>query len=127
MKTDDLINALVQDASRPRRSLAQRVLEATLLGALIAGIMFAFVLGVRSDINSAFATWRFVFKFALALICMSCAWWASLELARPEVRLKDVWGWIALAPALLAVAVLYEFAAIPPAQWSERTVGNYAP
>ena len=31
-----------------------------------------------------------------------------------------------VAPALLAVAVLYELVAIPPAQWPERTVGNYA-
>jgi len=126
MKTDDLIEALVQDAFRPQRSPAQRVLGATLLGALIAGTLFASVLGVRPDISSAFETWRFVLKLALALICMACAWWACLELARPEVRLKDVFGWIALAPALLAVAVLYELVAIPPAHWSERAVGNYA-
>ena len=126
MKTDDLIEALVQDAFRPQRSPAQQVLGATLLGALIAGTLFASVLGVRPDISSAFETWRFVLKLALALICMACAWWACLELARPEVRLKDVFGWIALAPALLAVAVLYEFVAIPPAHWSERAVGNYA-
>ena len=126
MKTDDLIEVLVLDASRPRHSLAQRVLGAALLGALVAGILFAIVLGVRADIRIAFETWRFAFKFALALICMACAWWACLELARPEVRLKDVAGWIAFGPALLAVAVLYELVAIPPAQWPERTVGNYA-
>jgi hypothetical protein len=126
MKTEDLFEALVLDASRPRHSLAQRVLGAALLGALVAGVLFAIVLGVRPDIGVAFETWRFVFKFALALTCMACAWWACLELARPEVRLKDVAGWIAFAPALLALAVLYELAVIPPAQWSERAVGNNA-
>jgi hypothetical protein len=126
MKTDDLIEALVRDAFRPRSSPAQRVLGAILLGGLIAGTMFAFALGVRPDISSAFETWRFVLKFALALISLACAWWACLELARPEVRLKDVGGWIVLAPALLAVAVLYELVAIPPVQWSARAVGNYA-
>jgi hypothetical protein len=126
MKTDDLIEALVLDASRPRYSLAQRVLGAALLSAVVAGALFAIVLGVRADIRIAFETWRFVFKFALALFCMTCAWWACLELARPEVRLKDVAGWIAFGPALLAVAVLYELVVIPSAQWPERMVGNYA-
>lgn len=126
MKTDDLIEALVQDAFRPKVSSAQRVLGAILLSGLVAGTMFAFALGVRPDISSASETWRFVFKFALTLILMACAWWACLELARPEVRLRDVAGWVALAPALLAVAVLYELVAIPSAYWPERTVGNYA-
>lgn len=126
MKTDELIEALVQDASRPARSAAQRVLGATLLGALFAGTLFAIVLGVRPDIRGAFETWRFAFKFILALTCMACAWWACLELSRPEVRLKDVAGWIALAPALLAVAVVYELVAVPPSHWPEQAVGNFA-
>jgi hypothetical protein len=126
MKTEDLIEALVLDASRPRHSLAQRMLGAALLGGLVGGVLFAIVLGVRADIRTALETWRFVFKFALALICMACAWWACLELARPEVRLRNVVGWIAFAPALLAGAVFYELAVIPPAQWSESAVGNYA-
>ena len=126
MKTEDLIAALVLDASRPRRSLAQRVLGATLLGALVAGILFAVVLGVRPDIWVAVETWRFILKFALTLTSMACAWWACLELSRPEVQWKDVARWIALGPALLAVAVFYELAVIPSTQWSERTVGTYA-
>ena len=103
------------------RPAAQRVLGATLLGALFAGTLFAVALGVRPDIRSAFETWRFVFKFILALTCMACAWWACLELARPEVRLKDVAGWIALAPALLAVAV--------PTNWwpYRRRIGRNRP
>jgi hypothetical protein len=126
MKTEDLIEALVLDASRPRYSLAQRVFGAALIGGLVAGVLFAIVLGVRPDIRNAFETWRFVFKLALALTCLACAWWACIELARPEVRLKDVAAWIALGPVLLAVAVVYELAAIPSGQWSERAIGNYA-
>ena len=126
MKTEDLIEALVLDASRPRYSLAQRVLGAAVIGGLVAGVLFLIVLGVRPDIRNAFETWRFVFKFALVLTCMTCAWWACIELARPEVRLKEVAAWIAFGPALLAVAVLYELVAIPSGQWSERAIGNYA-
>lgn len=127
MKTDDLIEALVQDAaSRPQRSPAQRVLGATLLGALVAATLFVFALGVRPDLSSAFETWRFVFKLALSLVCITCAWWACLELTHPEARLMDVVGWIAVTPTLLAVAVLYELAVIPPAHWYERAAGLYA-
>lgn len=126
MKTDHLIEALVQDAPRPQLSTAQRILGATVLGALVSGALFALALGVRPDIGSAVETWRFVFKFVLSLLCMSCAWWACLELARPEVRPRDVLGRLAVAPALLAAAVLYELLAVSPAHWSERLAGNYA-
>ncbi len=126
MKTDDLIEALVQDAAEPQRSPAQRVLGATVLGALAAATLFVFALGVRSDLSSAFETWRFAFKFALSLVSMACAWRACLELTRPEVRLMDVVGWIAVTPTLLAVAVFYELAVIPPAHWYERAAGLYA-
>lgn len=126
MKTGDLIEALVQDASPPRHSPAQRVLGAASLGALVAATLFTVTLGVRSDLSSAFVTWRFAFKFVLALVCMACAWRACLELTRPEVRFWDVVGWIAVAPALLAVAVFCELAVISPAHWYERAVGLYA-
>lgn len=126
MKTDDLIEALVQDAPRPQRSIATRVLGATVLGTLVAGTLFALSLGVRPDIGTALETWRFVFKLMLSLICVACAWWACLELARPEVRLRDVAGWIVVPLALLAVAVLYELTAMPPARWYDLAAGNYA-
>ena len=38
----------------------------------------------------------------------------------------DVVGWIAVTPMLLAVAVLYELAVVPPVQWYERAAGLYA-
>jgi hypothetical protein len=126
MKTDDLIEALVQDAPRPQLSPARRVLGAAVLGALAAGVLFAFSLGVRPDLASALETWRFLLKPALSLVCVVCTWWACLQLSRPEVRPRDVAGWLLVAPALLGVAVLYELLAISPAHWSERLVGNYA-
>jgi hypothetical protein len=126
MKTDDLIETLVQDAPRPQQSTATRVLGATVLGALAAGTLFSLSLGVRPDIGAALETWRFVFKLMLSLVAMACAWWACLQLARPEVRLKDVAGWIVVPLALLAVAVLYELAAMPPAHWYELAAGRYA-
>lgn len=126
MKTDDLIEALVQDVARPQRSTAERVLGATVLGGLVAGLLFAWKLGIRPDIASAVETGRFVFKCALSVMCMACAWWACLQLARPEVRWKNVAAWIAVPPALLAAAVLYEFMAMPPVRWYELAVGRYA-
>ncbi len=126
MKTDDLIEALVQDAHQPRQSIARRVLAATVFGALVAGTLFAFTLGVRPDIGSAVESWRFNFKVALSAIYMICAWQVSLELARPEIRLSDVVWRLAFAPVLLAAAVLYELLATPPERWLEQAVGNYA-
>lgn len=126
MKTEKLIEALVQDIARPQRSTAKRMLGATVLGVLVAGPMFVLTLGIRSDIGSAFETWRFVLKPVLSLVCVACAWWACLHLSRPEVRWRDVAPWIAVPPALLAVAVLYELATMPPGQWYDLAVGRYA-
>ncbi len=126
MKTNDFIEALVQDAPRPRASPAWRLFGAIVLGAVFSGVLFAFSLGVRPDLISAIESWRFVLKPALSLLCVACAWWACLQLARPEVRPADVAGWLLVTPALLSVAVLCELLAIPSAQWPERLVGNYA-
>jgi hypothetical protein len=126
MKTEDLIEALVQDAPRPQLSPARRILVAIALGAIVAGVLFALSLGVRPDLGSALETWRFVLKPVLAVICLVSAWWACLQLTRPEVRPQDVAGWLLVTPALLGVAVLYELVAIPPALWSARLVGSYA-
>ncbi|NJO23904.1 MAG: DUF1109 domain-containing protein [Sphingomonadales bacterium] len=126
MKTDDLIEALVQDVSRPRWSTAQRILGAIVVGALMAGALFVYALGVRPDFGSAIETGRFVFKWALSVICLVCAWRACLELTRPEVRWSDVAGWIAVPPMLLAAAVVYELMAMPSGRWYELAVGRYA-
>jgi hypothetical protein len=126
MKTDELINALVQDAHRTQRSIAALVLSATLLGGLVSGVLFALVLGVRPDLADAMETWRFLFKFGLCVICLTCTWFACVEMARPEARLHNVVGWLAIAPMLLAVAVSYELVSVPSAYWYDRAAGNYA-
>lgn len=126
MKTDDLIEALVQDAPRPRLSPARRVLGALVFGALVAAVLFAVSLGVRPDLTSALETWRFALKPILSVVCMACAWWACLQLTRPEVSPRDVAGWLLVTPILLGVAVLFELLAVQPALWPERLVGNYA-
>jgi hypothetical protein len=96
------------------------------VGALMAGALFVYVLGVRPDIGSAVETGHFVFKWVLSVLCMACAWRACLELTRPEVRWSDVARWIALPPMLLAAAVLYELVAMPSVRWYELAVGRYA-
>ena len=126
MKTNDLIAVLVQDAFRSQQLTAARVLGAILLGGLLSGVGFALTLSVRPDLVTAMETWRFLFKFGLCVVCLICAWATCLELNRPEVRLKDVFGWLAVAPMLLAGAVLFELTFIPSTQWYERTIGNYA-
>jgi hypothetical protein len=126
MKTDDLIEALVQDVSQPQWPTAQRIFGAIVVGALMAGALFVYVLGVRPDIGSAVETGHFVFKWVLSVLCMACAWRACLELTRPEVRWSDVARWIALPPMLLAAAVLYELVAMPSVRWYELAVGRYA-
>ena len=126
MKTDNLINAIVQDALAPPLSLAARMFGALVVGGAVAGILFASTLGVRSDIGSALATWRFLLKVAVTLISFALAWVACVRLARPETSARQVVIGLAIAPAVLAVAVGYELMTVPSAEWFARTAGLYA-
>lgn len=125
MKTDDLIETIVQDGSALRPSLPARMSTALVAGGAVAAILFVSTLGVRSDIGSAVETWRFAFKVALTMICFLFAWLACVQLARPEASLGHVIGGLAVAPAMLAVAVGYELMTLPPAEWYARTAGRY--
>ena len=125
MKTEDLIEALVLDASRPRYSLAQRVLGAAVIGGLVAGVLFLIVLGVRPDIRNAFETWRFVFKFALVLACMHALGghalnWPAQRALDGSCSMDCIWsGTFGGCRTLRA-------GGYPSGQWSERAIGNYA-
>lgn len=124
MRTDDLIQALVQDGTARDASLAARMSTALLLGGAVAVALFAMTLGIRPDIGHALHSGRFPLKFALTFTCMLTALWATMRLARPNTRLPDVVAVLATVPVLLAAAVGVELLVVPPANWAARAVGS---
>jgi hypothetical protein len=123
VKTDDLIDALVQDRAtrspKPRSAIAL----ALIAGAVAAGIVFMLALHVRPDIVQAAGTYRFLLKIVLALTLAASAIYLALDFARPEAASGRQLGLIAVAPAMLAAATIAELVVMPQATWMPGMMG----
>ena len=124
MKTEDLINAIVQDGASRQLSMAARMSVALVLGGIVAAALFMSVLRVRPDITQALQTWRFDIKVAIALVCFGVALWATYELARPDADTRRALLVSAVPLALLVVAVGCELIASPVESWTARAIGT---
>lgn len=123
MRTDDLIEALVNDradAVKPRLAVSCAVIG----GALIAAVLFMTVIGYRPDIAAAAETYRFLFKFVFTLTLAATAIWLVFNVVRPEavpgLRILA----LAVAPILLVLAVMAELIVMPSSTWLPRLIGN---
>jgi len=125
VKTDDLINALSQDA--PVQWRFNRLLPLAVLGgALISAILFFVGIGVRPDIARAVETMRFLFKFVVTLTLAIAALGLMWRLARPGIPTSK-WAWtLTIAPLLLLAAVLVEMSVMPASTWETRWIGTNA-
>lgn len=123
MKTDDLIEALVEDrAVRSPRPRPATIL-ALLVGAVAAGIVFMLSLHPRPDIVQAAGTYRFLLKAVLALILATSAISLALYFVQPEaVSRRRLWL-IAAVPVLLAAAAVGELIVMPEATWMPGMMG----
>jgi hypothetical protein len=124
MKTEDLINAIVQDDAMRPHSLAVRITGALAVGGLIAIVLFAQSLGVRPDIGSALQTWRFDTKLGIVLVCFAAALYATAQLARPDANKRRVLLALALPLVFLAFAVGWELLTAPADSWLARAIGS---
>lgn len=123
MKTDDLIEVLVEDrAMRPPRPRSA-VTVALIAGAIVAGIVFMLSLYPRADLLQVVGTYRFLFKIALVFTLAASAICLALQLARPEPVPRRLLFLMAVAPAMLAVAVIAELVVMPEATWMPGMIG----
>ncbi len=127
MKTDDLIKALAADAKSVEPPIAKTLSVAVAVGALISLACFLWALGVRDDFSQSIAgSVRFVFKFVLTLSVAIPAFLLVRGLSRPDFAPgKRLW-WLALAPALLLAAIVFELASVPADIWHARMIGHNA-
>jgi hypothetical protein len=95
-------------------------------GALVAATVFFASIGVRPDIADAAASVRFLFKFIVTVALAAGAVEATLELARPDGRVANRGVALAIAPMLLACAVVVELVALPESDWLPRLIGHNA-
>ncbi|MGE0241251.1 MAG: NrsF family protein [Parvibaculaceae bacterium] len=126
MKTDDLIEALVEDRASPSLSPRGAILCALIGGAVFAGMVFMAVLGYRPDIAQAAETYRFLFKFVFTLTLAASALVLVLQVFRPEAKLGRGLWLIAVAPAMLIAAAVAELVMMPSSTWMPRLIGTNA-
>jgi hypothetical protein len=125
VKTDDLIELLAKDSPPPWRF--QSVLAAAVAsGTGLAAILFFIGIGLRPDIAQAVESGRFLFKFVVTIALAVTAIRTALSLGRPDGRLVPAGLRLAIAPALLACAVVFELTVLPESQWMSHMVGHNA-
>ncbi len=127
MKTDDLINVLVADNATVEPPVSRTLVLALLAGASVAAVLFAVMMGPRSDfawsiVNSP----RFIFKFVLTLGLAIPAYIIVQRMARPEAKAGRTIWLLALVPLMLAAAVLLEMYVLPSDHWSVYMIGSNA-
>lgn len=124
MDTNELIKALAADA-QPRSPLLSVIWRgATVIAIVVAAAVFFAALGPRPDFAAAVETMRFLFKFVITITLAGTAFMAAQALSRPGSAWHRAILYLAAGPLLLALAVLLELFAAPPATWSARLIGT---
>jgi hypothetical protein len=126
VKTDDLIEALVEDRAGGAPQPRSAVLLAIIGGALVAFCVFMIAMGFRPDIAQAAETYRFLFKFVFTATLAASAVALVLKVFRPETVLGRSLWLIALAPLMLIAAALAELIVMPSSMWMPRIIGTNA-
>ncbi|MDB5651693.1 MAG: hypothetical protein JWL62_3213 [Hyphomicrobiales bacterium] len=123
MRTDELIHALAEDVAVKEREPARTLALGVVVGAVLAGLVFAILLRPRPGIVQVADDLRFLFKFveggtlALAGVAI-CA-----SLMRPSGRLAGRAWLLAVPLGLLLVAVITELLVLPQQTWGARLIG----
>ncbi|MCI0599693.1 MAG: NrsF family protein [Beijerinckiaceae bacterium] len=126
MKTGDLIRAIAADndvrAMNPGRALALAMIPGV---AIALGLHFA-ILGIRPHLFALFGEPRLTFKLGLTVLLAVLSTPLAVSLVKPGTKSRGHALILAVAPALLFAAVLWELFALPPDLWGERLSGSNA-
>jgi hypothetical protein len=123
MKTDHLIELIVQDAP-VRSNLTHMLQQATIAAILIVAIAFFSAIGLRPDIDNAMETARFLFKFVITIALAATGSIAMFRIGKPGVPL-NLSAWSLLIPLILAVgAAVVELSVMPSETWEARMIGH---
>ena len=124
METSELIRTLAADSRRPATPLFTAWWAATGLAIALAAAAFFAMLGPRPDITTAAETYRFLFKFLFTITLAVSAFGCVRTLSQPGKSWHKVILSLAVAPALIAMAVVVELFALPSDTWSATMVGT---
>lgn len=124
MDTNELIRALAADARRRTAPISSVWWGAVGLAVLLASAVFFSTLDLRPDIAIAAGTPRFLFKFVVTITLAASAFGLARALSRPDETWRMAIPYLAIAPALIAMAVIVELFNLPSDSWSAALVGT---
>jgi hypothetical protein len=124
MKTEDLIGALAADTGRRRLAPLPTLWLAVFASVVVAGTMLLTTIGVRPDIAEAATSVRFLFKFVFTITVAATAFTLVRRSLYPESSGRLPWPVLLGGPALLAIAVAFEFWILPSDAWSMSATGK---
>ena len=124
MDTNELIRTLAADSRRPATPLSTAWWAATGLAIALAAAAFFAMLSPRPDIATSAETYRFVFKFLVMITLAASAFRCARALSRPGENWRKAIPYLAVAPALVAMAVVAELVALPSDIWSATFIGT---
>lgn len=117
MKTNDLVTMLATGADPVATDAAARRLAiAIVLGAVSAGLLMDFLLGVRHDLDHAVAQPMFWVKSGYVLSLAAAGLLAVARLARPGFRLTGVVFAVALPVLLIWILGVFALTGATPAE-----------
>jgi hypothetical protein len=124
VRTDQLINILVQDQAVAPRRLDRVMALAVAVGTIAAGSVFFLKIGFRPDIGQAVESVSFLFKFVVTLSLAVTATGLLSRLARPGATTRQ-WIFALATPAvLIGLAVIVELATTPASTWKPSLIGS---
>ena len=124
MDTNELINVLAADTRPPGAALSTVWCGAAGIAIAVAAVAFFALLGPRADFETAAETPRFLFKFVFTIVLAVSAFGGARALSRPGENWRKAIPYLAIAPALIAMAVVGELITLPSDTWSATLVGT---
>jgi hypothetical protein len=125
MRTETLIHILTADAARPVIGLRPRIWAALAAGASGSAALFVLLLGPRPDLVAKLTDYDFLVKITVTGCLALTAALALDTVARPMRRRRKLPS-LALAPLLLACAVLVKLVTAPASTWFDLLVSRNA-
>ena len=124
MDTNEFIRRLAADTRRQATPVSSAWWWAVGVAIALAAAVFFAMLGPRSDIKSAAETLRFLFKFLLTITLAASAFSCVRTMSRPGESWRKSIPYLAVAPALIAMAVIVELLTLPSNTWSVTLIGT---
>lgn len=91
---------------------------------LVAAVAFFAMLSPRPDFAAAAQTPRFLFKFVVTTSLAASAFFPARAFSYPDDAWRKTIPYLAVAPLLIAVAVIVELFLLPSDIWSARMMGK---